>query len=984
MKKLFTLLSIVFLAACSSEKPFETKTIKSGKYTYQTVVGDPMKARIYELENGLKVYLSDYKNEPRLHAYIAVAAGGKNDPAENTGLAHYLEHMMFKGTEDFGTMDFDTEKIYLDSIETMFNTYATLTDPEERKAFYAQIDAVSNEAAKYAIPNEFDKMIAAIGGKSLNAYTSKDETVYTVDIPANEIGRFLELEGNRFKTITNRLFHTELEAVYEEKNQSLDSDGSKMYHTVLQSLFRNHTYGTQLIIGTIEHLKNPSVTAIKEFFDTYYRPNNVAICISGDLDYDKTIAMIDEYFGTWEANENLPEFKYETEDPITEPIVKEVVGPSAERLYLSYRFAGEGTQDQLLVSMTDMILSNSTAGLIDLNLNQQQQVLNAGCSPWKMNDYTVHTFYGTPKQNQTLEEVKDLILAQIEKVKKGEFEDWLMPAVIADFKKSKMKELEANSSRAGQMLNAFTTKRDWSDYLQDIERMENITKEQIMAFAQENYNDNYVVVYKRLGEDPNKQKVEKPLITKVPLNKDEKSDFQEALLSKPVEKLKPVFINFEEDLNKFQVSGLDVISKKNNENELFQLVYLLDIGSNEDPKLENAVQYLEYIGTGDLSAEDFKKELYKLGCDFSVGTSNERTYVTLSGLDEKMEAATALFESLLAAPSADQVALEKLIDRKLQSRTNAKKNKDQILWNGLYNYSKYGPSNPFTNVLSNAELTQLEATDLVEIIKTIPKMPHKILYYGPRKPENLKTFLESYHKVSDEVIPLPERVVFEPTSNENRKVYWTDYDMVQSEIILSTTGAAYRPEITPSVALFNEYFGGGMNSVVFQEIREAQGLAYSAASGYAQASSKEKSDVLWAYLGVQADKQPEAMAAMYALLDELPKSEIGFEVSKDAILNQLESERITRADVIWSYLDAEKKGVDYDLRKDIYNRVKEMTFDDLKAFHAEHIKGQPLNTALVGNKDLINFKNLEQYGEVHELSLDEIFGYGDTETIDMR
>ncbi|MEP1891432.1 MAG: insulinase family protein, partial [Cyclobacteriaceae bacterium] len=201
---------------------------------------------------------------------------------------------------------------------------------------------------------------------------------------------------------------------------------------------------------------------------------------------------------------------------------------------------------------------------------------------------------------------------------------------------------------------------------------------------------------------------------------------------------------------------------------------------------------------------------------------------------------------------------------------------------------------------------------------------------------------------------------------------------------LSTTGAAYRPEITPSVALFNEYFGGGMNSVVFQEIREAQGLAYSAASGYAQASSKEKSDVLWAYLGVQADKQPEAMAAMHALLDELPKSEIGFEVSKDAILNQLESERITRADVIWSYLDAEKKGVDYDLRKDIYNRVKEMTFDDLKAFHAEHIKGQPLNTVLVGNKDFINFKDLEQYGEVQELSLDEIFGYGDTETIDMR
>ena len=404
-----------------------------------------MKTRIYTLENGLKIYLSDYENAPRVHVYIPVKAGGKNDPATNTGLAHYLEHMMFKGTDKLGTLDFAQEVVYLDSIESMFNTYATLTDPSERKAFYQKIDAVSNEAAKYAIPNEYDKLISLLGGKGLNAYTNTDRTVYTVDLPSNELPRFLESEGQRFKMIVNRLFHTELEAVYEEKNRTLDNDNWKVYETLYASAFPNHPYGTQTVIGTIDHLKNPSITEIKKYFNTYYRPNNVAICISGDIEFTQTVKLIEQFFGDWEKNENLPEWTRVEEEPITEPIYKEVLGPDAESIRIAYRFDGENSTDKLMVSMVDMILNNSEAGLIDLNLKQKQAVLNAGCYPDVMNDYTLHTFYGNPKQGQTLDEVKDLILAQIELVKQGQFEDWLIPAVIADFKKSRMKVLRATN-----------------------------------------------------------------------------------------------------------------------------------------------------------------------------------------------------------------------------------------------------------------------------------------------------------------------------------------------------------------------------------------------------------------------------------------------------------------------------------------------------------------------------------------------------------
>ncbi|MBT31288.1 MAG: peptidase M16, partial [Thalassobius sp.] len=253
-----------------------TQTAEEGGYTYEYVSGDLMDTRIYTLKNGLKVYLSDYEDAPRVHVFIPVKAGGKNDPADNTGLAHYLEHMMFKGNDKFGTVDYEKEKVYLDSIENMFNHYATLTDDNDRKEYYKLINQVSNDAANLAIPNEYDKMVAGIGGKGLNAYTTTDRTVYTVDIPANELDKFLEFEGVRFNKIVNRLFHTELEAVYEEKNRSLDSDGWKVYEKLYQLAFQKHQYGTQTVIGTIDHLKNPSITEIKNYFRKYYRPNNMA------------------------------------------------------------------------------------------------------------------------------------------------------------------------------------------------------------------------------------------------------------------------------------------------------------------------------------------------------------------------------------------------------------------------------------------------------------------------------------------------------------------------------------------------------------------------------------------------------------------------------------------------------------------------------------------------------------------------------------
>ena len=984
MKKLTFALSILLFWSCSSPQPYQTKTAEEGGYSYEYVEGDATKTRIYTLDNGLKIYLSHYANAPRVQVFIPVKAGGKNDPAESTGLAHYLEHMMFKGNDKFGTLDYTKESVMLDSIEAMFNYYATLTDETERKSYYDNIDAYSNEAAKLAIPNEYDKMMAIIGAKGLNAYTTEDRTVYMVDVPSNELGRFLEIEGSRFRKIVNRLFHTELEAVYEEKNRSLDNDGWKVYENLYKTLFTEHPYGTQTVIGTIDHLKNPSITNIVNYFNTYYRPNNVAICMSGDLDFTETVKLIDKNFASWEPNNELPEYTKIEEKTISEPRIVEVYGPDAEFLQMGYRFNGTSSDDYIKVQLIDMILNNAEAGLIDINLKQKQTVLDAGSYVDNMNDYAVHTIYGNAKQGQTLEEVKDLIMEQIALLKAGEFEDWLLDAIITDFKKSEMNGLESNRSRANSMVMAFTNDIPWSEYVQNIDKMEKITKEDIVAFANANYGDNYAIVYKHNGEDPNKQRVEKPSITKVPLNRDVKSDFQVAIAAMEVDKLKPVFIDYKADINTIDVNNVEVLSKVNNENELFNLTYLLDLGKNADPKLGIAVQYLEYIGSEQYNAEELKKELYKIGCSFSISAATERTFVTLSGLNENMEKATALFEALLANPSPDQEALDNMIDRTLKSREDAKKDKGNILWSGLRNYAKYGQDNPFTNVLSNYELQELKAEQLTEIIQGITKLPHRILYYGPRSSDQLNTFLTEYHKVPAEFSPIPKLKSFEELAIDKPKVYWADYDMVQTEIVFQSKSADYDVDQVPAARLFNEYFGGGMNSIVFQEIREAQGLAYSVFASYSQPSKKDKANYLFAYVGTQADKQGEAMDAMTELLNNMPESQGAFEIAKEAILNKIESERITKSRVIWNYISAQDKGLDYDVRKDVYEQVAGMTFDDLKTFHETYIKDKNYITVLVGSRDKINFEDLAAYGEVQELSLEELFGYENTVYVDVE
>jgi len=951
------------------------KTSSSQNPAYETIENDPTNTRIYTLDNGLKVYLSVNEEAPRVQTSIAVRAGSKNDPATATGLAHYLEHMLFKGTDQYGTSNFSQEGPLLDQIDSLYEVYRNTRDEEARTALYAQIDSISQVASTFAIANEYDKMVSEMGAKGTNAYTSFEQTVYINDIPTNQIEKWLTLEAERFRNPQLRLFHTELEAVYEEKNRSLDSDFSKTFTALFDGLYPNHQYGQQTTIGTIDHLKNPSLTEIKKYFNTYYVPNNMAICMSGDFDPDMVFEQIKAKFGGMESKV-VPTFEVIKESPLNSVVVKEEKGPDAEFLYMGYRFDGVGSKASELIQLCDMILANRTAGLIDLNLNQQQKVLNASSFTYILSDYSSHILNGSPKQGQTLEEVKDLLLSQMDSLKAGAFPDWLLEACINDLKISRIRQLDENWGRTSMMVDAFIQKRDWKDQVNDIEVLKKYTKEDVVNFAKTNYNDNYVVVYKRTGKDESTQEVVKPKITPVQVNRDDASPFLKDISAMKFDDIQPRFLDYDQDINQAKLdNGIKVRSVKNSNNDLFNLYYVFDMGKNNNIKIDLALDYLPFLGTSKYSPSEIQQEFYKIGCNFQASASDEKVYVSLSGLTENFEAGVQLFEHLLADAKPEEAPLKNLVNDILKERADDKLSKGTILFGGLSAYAQYGSNSPFTNILSEKELNALTSSELTDMIHNLNSYEHRVLYYGPMEQEELIALLKKNHNTPQTLKPIPASKDFVEIDNEKTKVFVVDYDMKQAEIMMLSKKELYNPKTAAAAAIYNEYFGGGMGSIVFQEMRESKALAYSVYSVYRSPGDSAKAHYVMAYIGAQADKLKEAMAGMTDLLNNMPESEKSFELAKKAALEKIRTERITKFSKLWNFETAQKRGLDYDIRKDVYEAVPNMTMADLKAFHEQYIKDSKYNIMVIGKKNGLDIKELEKYGPVTYLTLEQVFGY---------
>lgn len=941
---------------------------------YDSVPGDPLRARIYTLENGLKVYLSVYKDEPRFQSMIGVKAGSKNDPADHTGLAHYLEHMLFKGTDVYGTMDYANEKPLLDSIVVLYERYGATKDSALRAAIYRQIDSVSGKAATFAIPNEFDKMMAGLGVTGVNAYTSNEQTVYINNVPSNQLEKFLTVEAERFRQPVFRLFHTELEAVYEEKNRGLDNDGRKVFEQLYAGLFPNHPYGTQTTIGTIEHLKNPSLSAIQRYFNTYYVANNMVIALSGDFDPDLAIRLINERFGKMKTGV-VPEFRVAGEKFIKIPVVKEVWGPDAESVTIGFRFKGAATEEADVLTMVDMILSNGQAGLLDLNLNKQQKVLNASSSANIMKDYSVHVLSGKPREGQSLDEVKSLLLEQLMAIKMGNFPDWLLPAIVNNLKQDQQKEFENNSRRASAMLDAEMAGVRYADAVRQIERLSRINKQQIIDFARTWYGDNYVVVYKKTGVDEDVVKVVKPPITPVVLNREQQSDFVKKVLHTDAPALNPEFIDFSTAIQQTRLKGVvPVYMVRNTENDLFSLTYTIRQGFAADKRLPVLAAYFNYLGTEKLTASAIQESFYRMGCSFSAGVNEDEFTIQLSGLSENFEAATALLESIIAGARPDETALRNLIADVEKRRLNAKLNKGEIL-SRLTAYAKYGPVSAATWVLSSEELKQLKGTDLTRLLAGLFSIKHRIDYYGPAESSAVSSILLKNHKVYRSLKDGAPARKFEEVATDDGKIFFTPYEMKQAEINFIAKGEGYDQTLQPGINLYNRYFGGGMSSVVFQTLRESKALAYSVNSRYQTPLWPDRSYYNTAYIGTQADKLGEALNGMMELLQDMPESEATFAQAKESALTGIAAERLTRTEILQYYHSFQRMGLEGDFRKYLYDEMGKLTLKEVVRFQKTRLQGKKYRLAIIGSPDKIDLEQLKKSGPVEVVSLEQIFGY---------
>ncbi len=945
-------------------------------YKYQSVPGDPMHTRIYTLDNGLKVYLSVNNEKPRIQTYIAVRTGSRNDPAETTGLAHYLEHLMFKGTKRFGTIDHAKEKPYLDDIERRYEQYRHMTDPAQRRQAYHEIDSVSQIAAKYFIPNEYDKLMSSIGATGTNAYTSNDVTCYVENIPSNEVENWLRVEGDRFQNMVIRGFHTELEAVYEEFNIGLAKDNRKVWESLYKLLYPTHPYGTQSTIGTQEHLKNPSITNIKNYFHRYYVPNNTAICLAGDFDPDKVIAQIDKYFGSWKKSDNLSFPQYAPVKKLTAPRDTTVIGQEAAFLMMGWSFPGAASAQNDTLSVIDNILFNGKAGLFDLNVNQKMKCQYAQSLLGSMSEYTPFIIYGQPMPEQSLKDVRDIILAEIEKLKKGEFSDDLLPSVINNLKLDYNTSLESNEWRANQFVDAFINGEKWDDKVDYINRVSKITKKQIMAFAQKYFNDDYAIVYKEEGIDNTQKKIDKPQITAIPSNRDMQSAFVTEIVNSKVEPIQPRFLDFDKDLTKGTTKkGLPILYVKNNTNDLFILNLRYKFGKESNKWLPYATDYLDFLGTDKMTAEQLKQEYYKLACDYNISVYNDEIYVSLSGLSENMAKAVALTDNVMQNAKVDKKAHELWVESNLKARQDNMKNQESN-FRALNAYGIYGEYNATRNIPSSEELKNCDPKQLTDLIKSLNGYKHELLYYGPMDLKQFAATMDKCHKTPKNLADVPAGKPYKKQLTQSNEILIAPY---KAKNIYMTQyhneGKQYDPKNEPLITMFNEYFGGGMNTVVFQELREARGLAYSAWANYDTPSRKSDSEYFCTNIISQNDKMMDCVRTFNSIMDTIPQSEKAFEIAKQAVIKRLQAQRITKASIIFAYLNAQKLGINYDIKKVVYEALPKITMQDLVKFTTNHIAHKPFRYIILGDEKELDMKALEKIGPVKRVTTEEIFGY---------
>lgn len=932
---------------------------------------DPMQVHIYELDNGLTVYLTENHETPTFRSEITVRAGSKDDPADATGLAHYLEHLLFKGNARVGSLDWEKEKPHIDRITELYEEHFNEEDPEERARIYAEINEESQLAAQYAVPGEFDTIVSTLGGSAMNAYTAPDRTVYLEELPANRLEQWAIIESNRFTSPVFRLFQPELEIVYEEKNRATDNKDRLVQEALFELLYGEHPYGSQTALGSIEHLKRPSLAKIHEFFDAHYVANNMAISLSGDFEVEEAIEVIDQHFSSWKSGD-IPEFDRPMPAPIDEKKSVTITYPGEETVIIGFDTAPTKSEDEPALKLLDMILDNASAGLINLNLNQQQRVAQAGSFPYIRNDAGSQFLWGVPKQGQTVEEVESLLLEQLEILESGSFEDWILPAIVTDFKKSEKQAMETNAGRLRTITQSFGEKKDWPDVVSEISRMEKLTKEDIVAVAKKYFSKPYVVAYRKDG-DYTPPKVAKPQFDPINIDRSRRSEFAAELLAIEVDPIEPDFIEKGKDYQVMNLGkGVNLYYVENPVNDLFTLSKVYEMGNREIKELSMAAALLDKSGTEKRGPAELKKDWYRLGADFSFSVADHNTALSVSGLEENFDESLALYQEVLHRSVGDEATLEQLIAIQLKQKEDAMK-EPSVIANALRNFTRYGEASPFLDALSSDQIKALSVDELIGLVNSLSEYQHDYFYVGKMPIKEVAKKLKSIDKHKGKYKQTPELVLPKLREPESNEIVYVDYETAQSQIRIEFPGGEFKEVEVPEIETFNEYFYGGMSGIVFQEMREARALAYSVWAHYLLSNYANGENLVMSFIGTQADKTVDSIAAFLDLWNEMPRSEDRFEIIKASLDNQYRTSKVGFREILGEVKSWERRGLSSDPRPERYEAIKEATIEDLFSFYDTEIEGKPKLISILGPSARIDMDKLGEFGSIKKVDVKDLF-----------
>ncbi len=935
---------------------------------------DPYGLVIHKLSNGLTLYLSSKDWKPRIETRIVIKAGSSRDPEHSTGAAHILEHLMFKGSRKIGTTHWEKEQESLARLYDLFEQLREEKNDLQKLKLYKEIDRENQIASHISLPGEYDRLLNSLGARGVNAYTSLEETVYKCDIPAIELERWIEVELERFASPLMRSFLTEIEAIYEEYNQDQDDDFSRARELLLSRLFPEHPFGTHTILGHPEHIKAPSLKEIESYRKTWYRPEHMAICLAGDFAVDKAIALFERTWGGW-----IPEPVETPRLPkVTSPLKKgkfQLYGPDSEFTLTGFRFAGIKSRDFNYLYMLDLILNNSQAGLIDLNLVQKQRLLEGGSSLSTAGDHSWFVLYGTPGPGQSLGSVHKLLIRQLDLIKKGHFDSRLLKGVLKYLEMERTQELETNGI-VDAFADCFAEGIEWQEYLGRIRDLRSITKEGLIDFVKENFSDNYVRVDKKEGEDPTVQKVEKPEITPVSIDYNKESEFFKDFRKQSPPVIPPEFPNYSEELCHLPLSGqVTLTCGRNKKNELFELTFIFPEGKSSSKTLPVGVDYFPYIGTDRLKPEELQKEAFFHGLELNFQVDLDRTILSVFGTMEDFTQALDFLKHVILKGRGSVKSYKKYVQNLLKRRSDAKLNKRVLLFGGLYSWGIYGPESPFRDILDEKALKRLDPDDLMDEIRRLFQMPHQVFYFGNSDPEVIQRLIRDYHPgdLHCPVSPRPKKVYKEKKADNT--IFFTHYDMLQAELFRVAPLKSFSESLLASITMYNEYFGTGLNSLVFQEIREARGLAYSAYSSITVPDNPEGAHILQSFLGTQSDKLIQAVDALDGLLTKIPEETGLFHEARTAIVKSQGSERIQDSDIFWSWWESVELGLDPDFRKRVFAQLEAYSYQEMRRFFQENVLNARSNLLVLGSRDELDLKALGKMGDLKELTLEDLFNY---------